>query len=214
MLNAFRTRQPMEMASVRDSFTAPIMEQNALRALTAMQGQQPRNAFTAPQGYGIEPSEGLGSQIAPDPNRPYTLGNRDYGDMGATVRAGLVARGLPEHIADAFVANFQDESGLNPGINELAPIVPGSRGGFGLAQWTGPRRRQLEAFAAARGVPVSDLDAQLDFLMTELEGPEARAAARIMGAGTTAEAAQAIVRDFLRPLPEHQRSRSARYASL
>lgn len=57
----------------------------------------------------------------------------------------LVERGLPQHIATGFALNFQDESGLNPGINEANPIVEGSRGGFGLAQWTGPRRRALEA---------------------------------------------------------------------
>ena len=68
---------------------------------------------------------------------------------GDAVRAGLIARGLPEHIADGFVMNFQDESGLRTDINEQSPIVPGSRGGYGLAQWTGPRRNQLEAFASA-----------------------------------------------------------------
>lgn len=132
--------------------------------------------------------------------------------MAEQIRAGLIRRGMAPHVADAFILNFQDESGLNPGINERAPIVPGSRGGFGLAQWTGPRRRQLEDFARQRGVAVSDLDAQLDFLMMELHGPESRAASRIFSAGNTADAAVAIVEDFLRPLETHQRSRAARYA--
>lgn len=135
------------------------------------------------------------------------------GDMAAAVRAGLIERGMPPHVAEAFILNFQDESGLNPGINERNPIVPGSRGGFGLAQWTGPRRRQLEAFAAERGVPVSDLDMQLDFLMTELGGSEARAARNILSAGDTAQAAVAIVNDFLRPAEQHRRSRTARYSN-
>ncbi len=47
----------------------------------------------------------------------------------------------------AFVMNFKDESGLDPGINEANPIVPGSRGGYGLYQLTGPRRKAYEAFA-------------------------------------------------------------------
>lgn len=70
--------------------------------------------------------------------------------------------------------NFQDESGLNPGINERNPLVPGSRGGFGLYQLTGPRRRAYEQFANQRGVAPFDIDAQLDFMMTELQGPESR----------------------------------------
>jgi hypothetical protein len=127
------------------------------------------------------------------------------------IRAGLVQRGLPGHVADGFVMNFRDESGLNPAINEIAPLVQGSRGGFGLAQWTGPRRRALESFAQQRGVPVSDMDAQLDFLMTELQGPESRAAQAIMAAPDAGAAADAVLRQFLRPAAEHVATRSAAY---
>lgn len=139
-----------------------------------------------------------------------------YGAAGAeggagAIREGLIARGLPEHVADGFIMNFQDESGLNPGINEVNPLVPGSRGGFGLAQWTGPRRVALEEFAAARGVDVSDPNVQLDFLMSELQGPESRAAQSIMAAPDAGSAAAAIARDFLRPAPEHLERRVAQY---
>lgn len=129
----------------------------------------------------------------------------------AAIRQGMIDRGLPEHVADAFVLNFQDESGLNPGINEANPIVPGSRGGFGLAQWTGPRRKALEAFAAERGVDPSDTDAQLDFLMMELQGPEAKAGQSILSAQDTPSAATAILNNFLRPAESHRASREARY---
>jgi len=128
------------------------------------------------------------------------------------IRQGLIDRGLQPHIADAFILNFQDESGLNPGINEKNPIVPGSRGGFGLYQLTGPRRREYEAFAAQRGVNPADVNAQLDFLMQELQGSEAGAAKSILSAPDTATAAQAIVNNFLRPAPEHRQARAAKYA--
>lgn len=127
------------------------------------------------------------------------------------IRQGLIARGLPEHVADGFMMNFQDESGLNPGINEISPIVPGSRGGFGLYQLTGPRRTAYEQFAAQRGVDPSDVDAQLDWLMYELGGPEAGAASAIMGTSTPGEAGAAIVDQFLRPAPEHESARMAKY---
>lgn len=130
------------------------------------------------------------------------------------IREGLISRGLPSNVADAFVVNFQDESGLNPGINEAAPIVPGSRGGFGLAQWTGPRRVALEDFASQRGVAPSDTNTQLDFLVNELKGSEAGAAKSILGAKDTAGAAQAIVNNFLRPAEQHRAERANRYASL
>ena len=129
----------------------------------------------------------------------------------SSIRDGLIARGLPDHVADGFVMNFQDESGLNPGINEASPLVPGSRGGFGLAQWTGPRRVALEKFAADRGVAPSDVNAQLDFLVQELQGPEAAAAQSIFGAQNAGEAGAAIVNNFLRPAEEHRNRRAQAY---
>lgn len=132
-------------------------------------------------------------------------------DAAQYITQGLVRRGMPPHIAQAFVLNMQDESGLNPGINEIEPVVPGSRGGFGLYQLTGPRRRSFEAFAAASGAPLDSIDAQLDFLILELQGPERSAAQNIFAANSTGEAAAAIVNDFLRPLPQHRERRARRY---
>lgn len=150
---------------------------------------------------------------APNPGNTSSMATMPAGESADYIRSGLQQRGLPSHVADAFVLNMQDESGLNPGINERNPIVPGSRGGFGLYQLTGPRRRAYEAFAAQRGVDPSDVDAQLDFLVTELQGPEARAAQSILSAPDTGTAAQAIVNDFLRPAPEHRQRRASRYAA-
>lgn len=127
------------------------------------------------------------------------------------VTAGLVARGMDPRLALAFGWNGMDESGLNPGINEIAPLVPGSRGGFGAMQWTGPRRRALEAFAADRGASAADRDVQLDFLMSELNGPEAAAWAKISAAQDTPSAAAAIVNYFLRPAEEHRARRERKY---
>lgn len=133
------------------------------------------------------------------------------GEMASFIRQGLVERGLPEHVADGFLMNFKDESGLDPGINERNPIVPGSRGGFGLAQWTGPRRVALEKFAQARGANISDPNLQMDFLVEELRGPESAAAQKILAAKDPGSAAAAIVNNFLRPAEEHRTRRAAAY---
>lgn len=125
---------------------------------------------------------------------------------------GLMRRGYPAHVAQGFVMNMMDESGLRPGINEAAPIVPGSRGGFGLYQLTGPRRTAYEQFAAQRGVNPADANAQLDFLDYEMKGPESRAAKSILSTSNPQEAAVAIARDFLRPASEHLQNRVARYS--
>ncbi len=115
------------------------------------------------------------------------------------VISGLIARGLPEHIALGVAGNMAVESEFDPGINERNPVVPGSRGGFGLNQWTGPRRRQYEQFAQARGVDPSDLDTQLDFTMWELGNTEKSAATRLSTAQTPEEAARIYSESFLRP---------------
>ena len=124
---------------------------------------------------------------------------------------GLVQRGMPRHVAEAFAWNARDESRMDPGINEIAPLVPGSRGGYGLMQWTGPRRKALETFAADRGVDVSDPSLQMDFLMHELQGPEAGAARAIYSAQDAPTAAAAIVNKFLRPAEANRSKRERAY---
>lgn len=175
-------------------------------------------SFAAPSGGGYAASAGgafqppsEGQVVADDAMRALGKQPLQKQPMAQKIRAGLIERGLPEHVADGFIMNFQDESGMDPGINEIAPLVPGSRGGFGLYQLTGPRRREYEAFAAQRGVPVDDVEAQLDFLMTELSGSEARAAKHILSAPDAGSAAAAIVNKFLRPSEEHRARRAAQY---
>lgn len=119
------------------------------------------------------------------------------------VISGLVARGVPLHVAQGVTARLHGESRLDPGINEINPTVEGSRGGFGLAQWTGPRRRQLEGFAAERGLPVSDPDVQLDFLMWENANTESAAWAKVMGAKDPVQAAELFTTEWERPGTPH-----------
>lgn len=118
---------------------------------------------------------------------------------GAAVYRGLIQRGLAPHIAAGIAGNLEVESGFDPAINEIAPLVEGSRGGFGLAQWTGPRRRQYEQFAQTRGADLADTDTQLDFLLWELGNSERRAGERLSQAKTAEDAARIFSNDFLRP---------------
>lgn len=127
--------------------------------------------------------------------------------MEQQIIQGLLARGIPLPVAQGIVANMIAESGLNPGINEAAPVVAGSRGGYGLNQWTGPRRRQYEAFAAERGVSPDDLNAQLDFTVYELQGPEKAAWSALQGAGDAETAARIYSERFLRPGMPHMDKR-------
>jgi hypothetical protein len=127
------------------------------------------------------------------------------------LREFMTSKGLPSHVAEGFLMNYQDESGFNPGINERNPSTPGSRGGFGLYQLTGPRRAAFEGWAGSNGRNLSDPLAQAEFQMMELAGPERRAMSRIMQTNTPGEAAAAIATHFLRPSREHLDRRVARY---
>lgn len=67
----------------------------------------------------------------------------------------------PVAVASGFIGNFINEAGpaLSPNAQERSPIA--GRGGYGLAQWTGPRRRAIEAYATSVGVQLPNSDAVL-----------------------------------------------------
>ena len=107
----------------------------------------------------------------------------------------LLERGMEPHVAAGMVGNFMAESGVSLNTSALGD----GGNAFGIAQWNGPRKRALEAFARARGKPASDIDTQIDFLFHELETSEAAAWAQIQRAGTAAEAAELVSETFERP---------------
>ena len=125
------------------------------------------------------------------------------------VVAGLVARGVPEHVAQGVAMNFQHESGFDTGIQEIAPTS--GRGGFGLAQWTGPRRIALEDFAKSQGKRIDDPDVQYDFFMRENAGPEKGAWQTVMNAPDAQTAAINFVKNWERPATANLNRRIAEY---
>jgi hypothetical protein len=75
----------------------------------------------------------------------------------------------PEQAA-GIVGNLGHESSGMRAINEKRPLIPGSRGGFGWAQWTGSRRREFEAWSKANGLDIRSDEANYGFLKHELMG--------------------------------------------
>ena len=126
-----------------------------------------------------------------------------------TIIQGLVQRGIPVTAAQGIAANMMAESGLNPGVNEKNPLVAGSRGGYGLNQWTGPRRVQYEQFAASRGASPDDPNTQLDFTVWELQNTEKSAGAALMNAPDAVTAARIYSNQYLRPGIPHMDQRMA-----
>ena len=87
--------------------------------------------------------------------------------------------GFTDVEAAAVFGNFGHESWGFTAFQELEPVVPGSRGGFGWAMWTGPRRRDFEAYAKRNGLNIRDHLTNYKFLFNELKGPESRAVSAI-----------------------------------
>jgi hypothetical protein len=82
----------------------------------------------------------------------------------------FVGKGLTNFQAAAIVGNLDQESGVNPTINQS-----GGGPGRGIAQWSAGARwdttpgDNLVAYAAMQGMPTSSLTVQLGFIWYELE---------------------------------------------
>jgi hypothetical protein len=116
---------------------------------------------------------------------------------------------VPEHVAQGVAMNFLHESGFDTGIQEIAPTS--GRGGFGLAQWTGPRRIALEDFAKSQGKRIDDPDVQYDFFMRENAGPEKGAWQTVMNSPDAQTAAINFVKNWERPATVNLNRRIAQY---
>jgi hypothetical protein len=192
-LNFARQKDPLEITSLRQQLGLdpnPVLDR--LTKLYSDNNPPPAapgsGSGTAATGGGI----GAGGDIeAPALAR------------AQAVRDGLIARGMNPDGATAFAANALHESVANPNTG------PGDMGAsHGLFQWNGDR---LAAFQRANGGLLPEqtsLDKQLDFVVSELNGPESVAKDRIMQAqGVDGKAAQ-VSEAYLRPkdtVPEMQR---------
>jgi hypothetical protein len=107
--------------------------------------------------------------------------------------------GLSDVQAAGLLGNLGHETGGFRHLQEIAPAVPGSRGGWGLAQWTGPRRVALEAWCRARGLDPADPDAGYGYLCAELRTTEAPALAALRTTTTLAAATETVWRRYERP---------------
>lgn len=109
--------------------------------------------------------------------------------------------------AIAIVGNGGHESGGFKSLQEKKPVVPGSRGGYGIMQWTGPRRREYEAYCKRNGLDPSDMTANYKFLFVELSGPEGRVLPKLRSAKSLEDKVRIFSEGFLRPGIPHMESR-------
>ena len=133
-----------------------------------------------------------------------SIGTRLMGDLQRDF-------GLTRNQAAGIVGNLDHESGGFDYLQEITPTVAGSRGGYGYAQWTGPRRRNFEAWAAKNGLAASSYAANYGFLRHELTNTrEARVLSRLRRTNSAEDAALVFQNVFQRPGIPHTESRQRR----
>jgi peptidoglycan hydrolase-like protein with peptidoglycan-binding domain len=119
----------------------------------------------------------------------------------------------PFQSAGLFGNGDIESAGFNT-MQEITPLVKGSRGGYGWFQWTGPRRRQYEAYCAGQGINPADDESNYSFMLNELHGSEKAALAALKRTTTVEAAATSVCNKYLRPGIPHldKRIASARRA--
>lgn len=156
------------------------------------------------------PDAGSGGGEAPSAGTPsaYLSGDPTAKLRGPDAAYQLVSdlqydMGLPKHVAIGVTGALAGETRGFQDMQEINPTVPGSRGGYGFAQWTGPRRKQFEHYA---GDHTDEYGANYGFLKKEMtNGPESGILDKLKGARTAQEAQRIFTDNFLRPgIPNYQ----------
>lgn len=101
--------------------------------------------------------------------------------------------------AAGIVGNLGFESGGFKELQEISPAVEGSLGGFGWAQWTGPRRRSFMAWCETASLrPASD-EANFGYLCAELSGAYRNTIIALKECGDVTEAVWSVGQTYERP---------------
>lgn len=123
---------------------------------------------------------------------------------------------LSETQAAAIVGNLAVESANFQTLQEIDPLVEGSRGGYGYAQWTGDRRVAFERWAEENGLDPSSYEANYGYLKKELSETDdtignigRNTIDRLREMTDLNQATSFVMEYYLRPGVEHEGRRQA-----
>jgi hypothetical protein len=106
--------------------------------------------------------------------------------------------GLKDFQAAGILGNIGEECDGFREMQEKRPLIPGSKGGFGWAQWTGSRRTLFEGFCGSHGLsPFSDA-ANYGFLKEELMTTQDMCVTAVKKAASLAKAVRSFEATFER----------------
>lgn len=130
----------------------------------------------------------------------------DTNEVASRLKADLMKDfKISDVAAGGIVASLAAESGGFKTMQEINPTVKGSRGGYGYAQWTGPRRLEFEKYAKDNNLDINSYEANYGNLKRELQGPEGAILKDLANAKDYHQATQIFTgsakegRGFLRP---------------
>jgi hypothetical protein len=110
--------------------------------------------------------------------------------------------GLTEVQAAGILGNVGWECGGFRLLQEQHPVM-GGRGGLGWCQWTASRRTDYERWLAQRNADFRDDDANYNFLLSELHGPQKASVAALRQANSVETATRGFMNTFERPAAKY-----------
>lgn len=120
---------------------------------------------------------------------------------------------LADFQAAGVVGNLARETGNFRYLQELNPMVEGSRGGIGYSQWTASRRIAFEEYAGSIDNQLT-YEANYGYLKQELSGDYSHVIDDVRGAENLWEATVLFMRGYLKPHPDEDNIRvSMNYAN-
>lgn len=103
--------------------------------------------------------------------------------------------------------NLGTETGGFTQLQELKPVLAGSRGGYGWMQWTGPRRRKYEAWCKQNMFDPAADETNYKYLVHETMTDEAKSLVQLRKTKSLEAAAETFMKQNLRPGTPHLDSR-------
>lgn len=115
--------------------------------------------------------------------------------------------GITDIQACGIWGNIGAETGGFKHLQELKPVVAGSRGGYGWMQWTGPRRRKYEAWCQSRSLNPANDESNYQYLVYETKTDEQKSLSQLKKTTSIEAAVETFMAHNLRPGVKHLDSR-------
>lgn len=99
----------------------------------------------------------------------------------------LKSKGFTDEQTAGIMGNIEQESNYDP------KSVNSSSGAYGLFQWLGSRKTDLQNYAKKQGKPASDINVQLNFFWEELNGSESYTLTRLQNNKSNSASTYAVI---------------------